>query len=285
MTTTPLRVHTTVRAADGAPLEACTAGDPRHPAVVIAPACGMPVALSGPWISALAAHFYVITWETRGLSAADTLTPGQFDTLGDDATTQADDLLRVLDHFAVERAHAAGFCGGATTALQAAAAQPDRLSSLSLWHGDFRFPAEDTTAHQRNLDAILAMAAQSRATARELLTMLRQLISSQAPPHLAEHLLHPYATPERFYRYSRLNTALTATDLAPLLPHVTAPALVVTATTDTTTHPAGSRAAARLLPAARLAEAAEGAHLDTFEATPPHRALLAAFLAAHERAR
>ncbi|MFC7309262.1 alpha/beta fold hydrolase [Streptomyces monticola] len=291
MTTTRVatrgREHTTVRAGDGALLHAFSAGDRHRPAVVIAPACGMPVALSDPWISALAAHAYVLTWETRCLAASDphtsddALVPDDFDTLGHDAATQANDLLTVLDHFGVERAHAAGFCGGAVLALQAAAAQPGRFSSLSLWHGDFPLLDAATTAHQRNLNAILAMAAASRDTAAELLTMLRQLISSQAPPHLAELLLHPYASAERFHRYSKLNTALTTTDLAPLLPRITVPALVVTAATDATTHPAGSRAAARLLPGAELAEAPEGAHLDAFDATPAHQSLLRDFLTAH----
>lgn len=272
---------TVVRGADGAPLRVYAAGERHRPVVVIATACGMPVELTEPWIRALAADSFVVTWETRGLFADDMLSPTDFDALGYDVAAQAGDLWTVLDHFEVERAHAMGFCGGAVIALRAAADRPGRLSSLSLWHGDFALPGYATTGHQRNLNAVMEMAGRDRATAAELLALLRQLVAAQVPPELADLVLYPYADAERFHRYCRLNGAIMAADLAALLPGIDVAALVVTAATDTTTHPDGSRGVARLLSGGELSEAEHGSHLAVFEAAQAHRALLESFRARH----
>ncbi|MEV7425364.1 MULTISPECIES: alpha/beta fold hydrolase [unclassified Streptomyces] len=281
MRTGPAAERTVVRGADGVPLLVYAAGERHRPVVVIATACGMPVELTDPWIRALAADSFVVTWETRGIFAESALSPTEFDALGHDVAAQAGDLCAVLDHFKVERAHAMGFCGGAVIALRAAADQPGRLSSLSLWNGDFALPGHATTDHQRNLKAVMEMAARDRTTAAELLALLRQLVAGQVPPELADLVLYPYADAERFHRYCRLNGAIMAADLAALLPGIDVPALVVTAVTDTTTHPDGSRGAARLLSGSELCEAGQGSHLAVFEATRAHRALLESFRARH----
>ena len=44
-----------------------------------------------------------------------------------------------MDHGGVATAHVIGLCDGAVIALAAAAQRPERVASLSLWHGTYGF--------------------------------------------------------------------------------------------------------------------------------------------------
>jgi len=266
-----------VIADDGARLRSYAAGPAGRPAIVIASACGMPVQLCGHWLAFLAADYRVLTWETRGLFG-DLGGPAAFDGLGHGLGDQATDLLAVMDHHGVATAHFMGLCGGAVIALRAAADQPGRASSLSLWHGDFSGSPGPTTSHQENLKALMAIASQSREDAEAINAALSQAATAEVPPELADLVSYPYRSPELFYRYCVLTGATMNTDVSGALSGIGQPALVVTSEDDHTAHPGGSHCAARVLPRAVLEVEPHGDHLSAFGAGPRLRQLMTSFL-------
>ena len=261
---------------DGCALHAYVGGNTAGATVVIVAACGMPIALSEKWIRALAEHYRVVTWETRGLFG-ETL---DFDAARHDVGAQAGDLSTVMDYFGVERAHLMGLCGGAVVAISAAAERPDRFPSLSLWYGDYHL-GEGTpkTKHQRDLVQLMAMARGSRKQAASLQKLFADpAMLANVRNDVAHLVLYPYLNGELLYRYSRLNGAIMETDIQPLLERVTAPTLVVTSEDDSTAHPEGSRRVAAGLRAARLHVDAHGDHLSLFDAGPERTVLAQTFI-------
>jgi len=240
----------------------------------------MPGALCEAWMRVLAPSFHVVTWETRGLFG-DLDDAAAFDRLGYGVADQADDLLAVMDHHGLGPAHVMGLCGGAVPALYAAAARPDRISSLSLWHGDFSGSVGPTTAHQDNLKALLAMAGQSRTDAGAINAALSGSATTQVPPDVAHLVLYPYLTDELFYRYCRLTVALMSTAVTDRLAAVGQPSLVVTSEDDDTAHPGGSHAVAAALPRAQLRVEPHGDHISVFRAGEHLVRLLSGFLSTH----
>jgi len=252
-----------VRSFDGVPLQTYSAGSGGQ-AVVFIPACGMPAALTETWLRHLARDRLVLTWESRGLF-------GAFDGPAEhevDCAAQAADLFAVLDHYGVPAAHVIGLCGGAVIGLAAAADRPERISSLSLWHGAYEFGDGHgpKTRFHHDLVELMAVAAQSRGAARSVQNMICRMALSSAPAGLEHHVLYPYANAELFYRYCRLNGTLARTDVEPYLGKVGQPVLVVTSEDDETAHPQGSTMVARALPDARLLIAPHGDHASLFRA-------------------
>lgn len=248
--------------------------------VVVVPACGMPAALAESWMRFLARDRRVLAWESRGLFGA-----GDRDDYAVDTATQAADLFTVMDHYSVSRAHVIGLCGGAVIALAAAASQPGRISSLSLWHGAYAFASgSPRTRFQNDLIELMVIAAHSRAAARSVHATFCQMALTSTPAELAHLVLYPYTNAELFYRYCRLNGALARTDVGPYLPLVDQPALVVTSEDDQTAHPQGSRQVADGLPNGRLRVEPHGDHSTLFHAGNPLMQVAVDFIAGLEPA-
>jgi pimeloyl-ACP methyl ester carboxylesterase len=246
--------------ADGLPLNVYSAG-PSGKAIVLVPACGMPAALTESWMRFLAREFRVLTWESRGLFGA----TDYHDEYAVDAAAQAADLFTVMDHYDVSSAQVVGFCGGAVIAIAAAASEPDRIASLSLWHGAYEFASRPLrTKFQDDLIELMDTAAYSRAAARSLQVAFCQGALTNTPADLAHLVLYPYATPELFYRYCRLNGTLARTDVEQYLTKVKQPTLVVTSQDDEIAHPEGSRLLADGLQNARLLVEPHGDHSSLF---------------------
>jgi pimeloyl-ACP methyl ester carboxylesterase len=252
----------TVSSQDGTSLNVYDVGS-GDDTVVIIPACGMPAALAEPWIRFLARNRRVLTWESRGLF-------GPRDYAEDysvNISAQSADLLAILDHYAVPKAHVLGLCGGAVIALASAAARPESISSLSLWHGAYFFGNDSpTTKHQHSIVELMAIAARSRSSAQAIHAAYCQVALKTTPPDVAHFVLYPYSNPELFYRYCRLNTAIVETHVEQYFDRVNQPTLVVTSQTDETAHPEGSRRVAVGLPNASLRVEAAGDHISLFKA-------------------
>lgn len=233
--------------ADGVPLDVYSGGPADGEAVVLVPACGMPASLAEPWLRRLARDRRVLTWESRGLFGGPEGDENTGDGSGDDGWavdtgSQAADLVAVLDHHGVDRAHVVGLCGGAVIALAAAADRPERVASLSLWHGAYTLAGDSPrTRFQNDLIELMGLAAASRAAARSVQAAFSQVALADAPAGLAHLVLHPFVSADRLHRYCRLNGTLARTDVAGYLPRVHQPALVVTGEHDRTAHPEGSR--------------------------------------------
>jgi 3-oxoadipate enol-lactonase len=262
---------------DGTVLHTAASDDPDAPPVVIASACCMPMALTRSWLSALAPEHRVVTLETRGTSGE--LGPGAaFDSRGWGPQQQADDLLAVIAAYGLEDVHVMGLCGGAVIALLAARGGGP-ICSLSLWHGDFDLGGDSVKSdHQRNLQALLQMAAEDRTSAAEIRAVLSATALHGVPEHVEHLVVQPYVDDELFYRYARLTGSVMGCDLTSVLPEVAQPCLVVTSETDTTAHPQGSVAVAQRLPRGRLQVEPTGTHIDVFDASARQQQLLADFL-------
>lgn len=272
-----------VTGSDGTPVLAYVAGDPAAPAVLLSAPCGMPARLIEPWVRHLASRTRVVTWESRGMfTGLDAF--GAVDARDDsDAATgvqaQVNDGLAILHALNLSAVHVAGLCGGAVVAAELAAAAPSRVSSLSLWHGDFHMgelaPKSD---HQRNLLGLMVMAAKSPEAAVGVHRVVCQSMLGTVPDDLAAQLLYPYVTPRLFLRYCRLNGAIMQHDITATLPDVKTPVLVVTSRTDSTAHPGGSVEVARRLPDAELKVRDRGDHISLFRGEPELLGLLDGFL-------
>lgn len=232
-------------------------------AVVVIPACGMPAALAEAWMRFLARDRRVVAWESRGLFGAADFP----DDYAVDLGAQVTDLFTVMDYYGVSRAHVVGLCGGAVIALAAAASQPWRISSLSLWHGAYEFASgSPKTRFQHDLIELMAIASHSRAAARSVQSAFCQVALTSVPAELAHFVLYPYADPELLYRYCRLNGSLASTDVGQYLAGVEQPTLVVTSEDDETAHPQGSKQVADGLRNARLRVEPHGDHSSLFQA-------------------
>ena len=78
-------------------------------------------------IKALAAHYQVIALDVRGHGDSDK--PDKEDAYG---AEMAEDVIRLLDHLKVEKAHIVGYSMGGMIAMKVTTAHPDRVSSLTL---------------------------------------------------------------------------------------------------------------------------------------------------------
>jgi len=252
----------TITSTDGMPLNVYAAGQGDE-SVVLVPACGMPAVLAESWVRFFARDYRVLTWESRGLFGA----AGHHGEYAMDITAQADDLSAVLEHYGVETAHVVGLCGGAVIALVAAAQRPASIASLSLWHGAYGFADScPVTRHQESLIELMTAAARSRAAAAAVHAAFCQVMLTSTPADVAHLVLYPYASPELLYRYCRLNTGITSTDVGTYLTRVRQPTLVVTSQDDDIAHPVGSERVAAGLSNGHLRVEAHGDHISLFNA-------------------
>jgi 3-oxoadipate enol-lactonase len=248
---------------DGARLMVYSAGAPNREAVVLVLPCGMPMDLAEEWVRQLSQEFFVLTWESRGMSS----TGEPFETYSYDVDAQVQDLLAIMDHWNVHSAHIMGLCGGAIIALRAARQASERITSLSLWHGDYELgPRSPKTTHQTDLRALLGMVASDRSAAASL----HELLSDTGPPSVhkefAHLVLYPYSNVELLFRYARLNGAIMSTNVAGIVKDIVQPTLVVTSLDDATAHPDGSRFVAAELKNSTLQVLPHGDHLTLFRA-------------------
>jgi pimeloyl-ACP methyl ester carboxylesterase len=78
-------------------------------------------------IRALAAHYRVIALDVRGHGDSDK--PDREDAYG---IEMAEDVVRLLDHLKIEKAHIVGYSMGGMIAMKVTTAHPERVSSLTL---------------------------------------------------------------------------------------------------------------------------------------------------------
>jgi 3-oxoadipate enol-lactonase len=264
-----------LKSSDGTRLRAHFSGRCRDEALVLVIPCGMSVGLAEEWLRQLCEQFFVVTWESRGMFPID----GYLDSCALDMTAQVQDLVAVIDGFGIRSAHVMGFCGGAVIALRAAYEEPDKIKSLSLWHGDYELgELGPKSEHQRNLQALMASISSDLAVARSV----HELFTDSDPPDVrkefAHYVVYPYCTPELLYRYSKLNGTIMETNVAPILDDIKQPTLVVTSNGDETTHPEASRYVASRLQNATVVVLPKGDHLTLFEAAPATISLAARFV-------
>ena len=196
-------------------------------------------------LPALTPHFGVLVYDLLGHGAS-----GPPPTRPDLATF-AEQLLRLLDRCAIERAAVVGFSLGGMIARRFALDHPDRLSALAILHSAHdRAPAERAAVRERvrqtraqgpsaNVDSALDrwFTPAFRVTEPERIALIRRWITGNEADVYA-----------RVYRVLAEGDA----EIAEGLERIACPTLVMTGEDDPGNTPAMSRAMAGLIPGARL---------------------------------
>lgn len=194
-------------------------------------------------------QFKAAAWDARGYGESDDYEgPLQFSVF-------SDDVLRLLDHFKVEKTFLVGLSMGGRIARNFALHHPERVAALVLANTTPGFGSltpqqvREFVEQRRNADPI---------------ELAQRLVSPRARPGAFDDLV---ASLRAVHRESYLKTleASVAQDQAAPLERIRAPTLVVTSEDDRLYPPAIARDMVRRIPGARLALIERAGHLSNME--------------------
>ncbi len=218
-----------------------------------------------------AAGFTAAAWDARGYGGSD-----DYDGPLDFADFSAD-LLRLLDHFKVDRAHLCGLSMGGRIAFDFHDRHPERVASLTLCDtqpGFAGMPAEKrrdfVRLRQEPLRAGKTLAEIAPAVARTLVSpkapqpVFQRLVDSMTALHRESYL----KTIEGSFMYER----------TPALERIRVPTHIVVGADDTLTPPGLARQMAQRIPGARLTILPECGHLANLEQPERFNAAVLGFL-------
>lgn len=219
----------------------------------------------GAWqayMPALTARFRVIRCDFRG----QLLTPGPFAQSWEE---HAQDVVEMLEHLSIERAHIAGASFGAEVAMMMAARYPERVERLTI------ITATERTNETMRNDAREGVRMAERAAAggggEELFRSVMEATWSEAwlakqPDFIEQRLRQVAMLPPAYYAgAAAIVGLLESLDLTPELGKIKAPALVIGGEHDRIFPPEHSRAIAALIPNARLVILPDTGHGLLFE--------------------
>ncbi len=235
-----------------------------------------------PVAAGLRPTYRIVTFDFRGQLLSPGPPPASLD-------GHVDDVLALLDHLAIERAHLVGTSFGAEVGLLLAARAPERVRSVTAVTATERVTAEMWRAAEP-----LRAACRSAAAGGDGGVLFDLLVPATFSPAyraaqaalLAERRRQVAAMPPAWFDgVAALLGALEGLDLTPVLPRVACPVLVVGAALDETFPVEHSRALAAGIAGARL-EVVEGSgHALVAEAPERLVAIVRSFLAEVTRGR
>jgi 3-oxoadipate enol-lactonase len=229
-------------------------GRPDAPTVVLAGSLGSTLSMWDPQVPALAEHFRVVRYDTRGHGSSP-VPPGPYSI--DDL---ADDMVALLDTVGAQRAHIVGLSLGGMAAIRMAARRPDRVDRLALLCTAAQMSPAQAWAERAVLVRAQGPGAVADAVAGRWLTDERRRDHPEDVQRLVSMIS---ATPAE--GYASCCTAIEHMDLRADLPQITAPTLVVGAADDPSIPVANQRALAAAISGARLQIVEHAAHLASFE--------------------
>lgn len=212
-------------------------------------------------------QFKAAAWDARGYGESDDYEgPLQFSVF-------SDDVLRLLDHFKVEKTFLVGLSMGGRIARNFALHHPERVAALVLANTTPGFGSltpqqvREFVEQRRNADPI---------------ELAQRLVSPRARPGAFDDLV---ASLRAVHRESYLKTleASVAQDQAAPLERIRAPTLVVTSEDDRLYPPAIARDMVRRIPGARLALIERAGHLSNMEQPDRFNQVVLEFLLQQEK--
>lgn len=228
-------------------------GDPANPAVVLSSSLGTTREMWEPQLEALTPRFRVIRYDHRGHGDSPA-PPGPY-TLAD----LGGDLVALLDHLGIGRAHVCGLSLGGIVGLWLAAAHPDRVDRLVACCTAPAFPADSW--HER---AATVRVHGTQAVAPASLERWLTASFRERQPDTVERLrVALLAT--RAEGYAGCCEALAGADLTDALPGITAPTLAIAGAEDPATPPDQLKRIADGVADASLAVVDDAAHLVNVE--------------------
>ncbi len=240
------------------------------PVLLLSNSLGTTLDMWEPQSAAFAAHFRVLRYDTRGHGGS-TESPGPYS-----IAQLGGDVVRLLDHLGIERAHLCGLSMGGITAMWVALHHPERvlrlvLSNTAAWIG----PASNWTerAERVRLEGMTPIA--PAVVARWL-----------TPEHAAGHPRQVEAlqamlraTPASAYIANCI--AVRDNDLREQVAGIGVPTLVLAGSGDIPTPPTDGRFLAATIPDCRYVEL-DAAHLSNQEQPGAFNAAVLEFLAASD---
>lgn len=226
-------------------------------------------------MAALSGRYTTIAWDARGYGDSDDYDgPLSF-------TDVADDLARMLDAFAVDKAHLVGTSMGGRILLEFYANHPDRFATLTLAGVHARFKAFSPEAQRDFVES------------RRKPLINQNLAPSDIAPGVIGRLAGPNASDEakqraiaamsRLHKNSYIKTVESTTkfDREHVLADIAVPTLVIGGEHDPLTPPDLTRAIAAKIPGAQYHLIYDVGHLGNLENPVEFNRLLGDFLASY----
>ena len=242
-------------------------GPESAPPIVLSHALGTSLRMWEPQVPALAERFRVIRYDTRGHGESDvSREPVTIERLGRD-------MLALLDHLGIARAHLGGLSAGGITALWVALHEPARVDRLVLANTAARIGSPEVWDERiATVRAGGMRAMRDGAVERFLMAPFRE-----AHPEIAREVGDMVeATPVS--GYVALAGALRAADLRGDLARVAAPTLVIGGAHDPSTPPEQSHELYAGIVGSELVMLDDAAHLSNVEKPDAFAAALLRFL-------
>lgn len=197
----------------------------------------------------------------------------------------AEDLLRLLDHLGVDRCHVAGTSYGAFAGLHFAALAPERIASLVAMTVTDRVSC-DMWAEAREMVVACreALAGGSRERVYDLIAAFAfspEWAAANASDIASRRALVTHLPNSWFEGLAGLLAALEGLDIAPLIPRISCPVLVLLAEGDRAMPRAGGEALAKGLLRGELTVVPASGHALVVEKPRDTLDILLAFLARH----
>ncbi|MGO4154919.1 3-oxoadipate enol-lactonase [Cupriavidus sp. YAF13] len=229
-------------------------GAPHAPVLVMSNSLGTDMQMWAPQMDSLLPRFRVLRYDTRGHGGSGLPSPAPFG-----FAKLGQDVLAIMDHAGIQRAHFCGLSMGGMTGMWLAANHPERFDRFVLantaaligpasgW--DTRIQTVRSQGMAAIVDAVLARwfsAAWLAGNAARIAPVRQMLLD---------------ASPEG---YTANCAAVRDADLREQLPRIASPVLVIAGTHDMATTPAQGREVAQGIAGARYVEL-DGAHLSNWE--------------------
>ena len=243
-------IHTTD---DGCRLDYVVSGPDDAPALVLSNSLGSDRGMWDPQAGELARRFRVLRYDTRGHGASDA-------PVGDYTLSRlARDLLSLMDHSGISRAHVAGVSLGGLTAVWLGVHAADRVDRLVLANTAARIGSVPMWTERMRLVETGGLAAIADATMERWFTSAFRAARPEVVRRIRATL---EAVP--MHGYLGCCAALRDADLRDEAARVRATALVITGTHDPATPPADGAWLKGAIPGATLLEL-DAAHLTNIE--------------------
>jgi 3-oxoadipate enol-lactonase len=241
-------------------------GDESKPVLVLSNSLGTSMDMWRPQLERFAKHFRVLRYDTRGHGRSEVV-PGPYT-----IAQLGDDVIALLDHLNIERAHFCGLSMGGIIGMWLGVHYPNRLDRLILSNtAAYIGPPENWTnrvqAVQKSGLASIASAVVAR--------WLTPEFAASHPAIAAELLTMLNLTPAA--GYTAACTAVRDADLRNDVKHIAAPTLIISGTFDVPTPPSDGRYLQKEIPGAHYVELA-AAHLSNQEQVTPFTNAVLTFL-------
>jgi 3-oxoadipate enol-lactonase len=227
-------------------------------------------------VMALAPRFRAVAWDARGYGRSDDYA-GKLD-FGD----FAHDLVRLLDHLAVEKAFVVGLSMGGRIAQDFYARHPARVAALVLVATVPSFGASLTPAQREEFVRLRKQPLVEGKEPKDIAPVVaRTLVSKNCPPAVYERLV---ASMTALHKESYIKTveATVYYDRSADLPNIKVPTRLIFGDEDTLTKVSVGQEMERKIPGARLSVYEKCGHLVNLEAPERFNAEILDFLLHHE---